>query len=453
MKTILRQMMRKDAYQKKTLTMRTKLWKNINSVLLLYKLKTPDEPIRCSLHVESFKRPRHDRNSYRALSYAWDDDSLGNMEHVIQIYLEGSVDDTVPKAKSVLVWLGPTRQQDSLFKEFVVSILATKDLDDVAKGLQDKEPHRERCLEFAHFLRRPWFSRRWVIQEVVLAKSCKIQFGDTKITWDNFSAAVHLFTLLCKQLKSPKNDPFLKKANDHPAITHPEATTAYILTRLVDTVEQRSTLHKVINPTWNLETLVMKCRPFLSSKKRDTIYSLMGIPYDMLYGESNKPKLQVAYDKDTSDSDVYVSFVQYCVETSGCLDIICRPWAQKLDEGCSEIPSFVGEAGTMSSYSVAFDLKHDNKFTVTYEVTYIVTYSVDSIVLASNYVSRVSSRKSERSSTNGKDIPDKVWRSLVADRDSDGAPTWYREAFSRIVPCLKEPHRNMDIKRLTEDRQ
>lgn len=42
-------------------------------------------------------------------------------------------------------------------------------------------------------MKRPWFSRRWVVQEVVLADQAMLQVGMDTITWQEFADAVLLF--------------------------------------------------------------------------------------------------------------------------------------------------------------------------------------------------------------------------------------------------------------------
>src|SRR2546423_5933526 len=42
-------------------------------------------------------------------------------------------------------------------------------------------------------MQRDWFSRRWVIQEVTLAKKAIIHCGKAKLAWTKFAIAVELF--------------------------------------------------------------------------------------------------------------------------------------------------------------------------------------------------------------------------------------------------------------------
>src|SRR5437667_6878010 len=42
-------------------------------------------------------------------------------------------------------------------------------------------------------MRRPWFSRCWIIQEIALAKSATLHCGKDSVCWDDFANAVSLF--------------------------------------------------------------------------------------------------------------------------------------------------------------------------------------------------------------------------------------------------------------------
>jgi len=42
-------------------------------------------------------------------------------------------------------------------------------------------------------MQRPWFSRRWVVQEIALARKAVMYCGSDKISWKKFAVAVELF--------------------------------------------------------------------------------------------------------------------------------------------------------------------------------------------------------------------------------------------------------------------
>ena len=51
----------------------------------------------------------------------------------------------------------------------------------------------KRWYQLSQLMRRDWFARRWVIQELALAKEAFLHVGDEVLLWDHFAEAVALF--------------------------------------------------------------------------------------------------------------------------------------------------------------------------------------------------------------------------------------------------------------------
>jgi hypothetical protein len=85
---------------------------------------------------------------------------------------------------------------------------------------------------------------------------------------------------------------------------------------------------------------------FEATDPKDTIYALLSIAKDTPYTYSDSaasaaltsscpPELRITPDYTKCLSDIYTDFIDYCIETSQSLDIICRHWAPKLRERSS----------------------------------------------------------------------------------------------------------------------
>ncbi|KAH9203748.1 hypothetical protein DL95DRAFT_399058, partial [Leptodontidium sp. 2 PMI_412] len=63
-----------------------------------------------------------------------------------------------------------------------------------------------------------WFSRRWVIQELALARSASVLFGNCEMPWRDFADAIALFMTKFDQIKAafpaPKNYAALRTSED-----------------------------------------------------------------------------------------------------------------------------------------------------------------------------------------------------------------------------------------------
>jgi hypothetical protein len=102
-------------------------------------------------------------------------------------------------AHKVIVWLGEdyddskagmqlAKQLLSIARYQPVSGLGTADLEN--HGLP-KQGHR-RWIALSLILRRPWFWRTWVVQEVVLNPNVELVLGPAMLTWDDLESVVAL---------------------------------------------------------------------------------------------------------------------------------------------------------------------------------------------------------------------------------------------------------------------
>jgi hypothetical protein len=120
------------------------------------------------------------------------------------------------------------------------------------------------------------------------------------------------------------------------------------LTKLVEEVSglmRKSATIINLKPKFNLEYLVThKFTSFITTDPRDTIYALLSIAKDTNGSGRNFDQIRQELDRrlvpDYAKSllDVYTDFIDYCITTSGSLDILCRPWASASGE---YLPSWI----------------------------------------------------------------------------------------------------------------
>lgn len=94
------------------------------------------------------------------------------------------------KAKRVCVWLGQPDESSRLAIRFIRDeVLKLQDFDDLC----DRESNSPKWKALLDLMQRPWFSRRWVVQEISLAQKALLYCGLDRISWNKFSVAVELF--------------------------------------------------------------------------------------------------------------------------------------------------------------------------------------------------------------------------------------------------------------------
>jgi hypothetical protein len=93
-------------------------------------------------------------------------------------------------AVRVCIWLAKSDESSHTALSFIeneVSHLQSFD------QLCDSEGASKKWAALLDLMQRPWFSRRWVVQEIALARDAIIYCGHEKISWQKFAIAVELF--------------------------------------------------------------------------------------------------------------------------------------------------------------------------------------------------------------------------------------------------------------------
>lgn len=115
-----------------------------------------------------------------------------------------NIPQTYAEAASVLVWLGADDAQHDgrlclgFFTELAALIASDPDHGDRGSWRKRFKINQAgsifldsaRPRPIASFLARPWFRRRWIIQEVVLANDISVHCGESSIGWNTFELAL-----------------------------------------------------------------------------------------------------------------------------------------------------------------------------------------------------------------------------------------------------------------------
>ena len=213
-----------------------------------------------------------------------------DLEKTKQVGLMGEI---YQKASRVVAWLGlPNEKTPSTF-DFLKSLSCyvfslarnegfgspntAEDNDKLLEAMIKEYPTSlPQWTEVQTFLEKDWFSRVWILQEVVLAKSILIQCGDHTLSWVALDVVGSLL------IHRPKNDvaPIRDSGEFMLQMTHARVT------RRVGAIEQkRSTL--------SLTALLRDMRARKATDPRDKVYGLLGIAL----GQSES-RLRPDYTKD-----------------------------------------------------------------------------------------------------------------------------------------------------------
>ena len=94
------------------------------------------------------------------------------------------------RASKVCIWLGEGDRSSHNALEFIKNeVLQLQNFDELCESKQATEKWNDLLV----LMQRPWFSRRWVVQEVALAHRTVLYCGRDRISWKTFAVAVELF--------------------------------------------------------------------------------------------------------------------------------------------------------------------------------------------------------------------------------------------------------------------
>jgi hypothetical protein len=362
-------------------------------------------------------------------------------------------------AQNVCIWLGPQADNSDVAMEFIQQIA---ELSLVDKYVKDTSK-REQWLALARLMGRKWFSRRWCVQEMALARHATVHCGEKTAFWSDFADAVAVFGtkwLEIVQLLAPK------QAYEFGEVQIPGATSLVnISSRLFRHYRTGGEKERL----YDIETLLAMLPMFEVTNPLDTIYSIIDL------GSDTYETSEIPIDYTLQPAVLFNAVLKVVINTSGSLDIICRPWAPicKVPSWICTVTqyafirrpdgqydrqngdSLVGNPGRKAYYASGNTSTHGN-----------VSFSgeADALTLTANgfiigFVEAVGDRcingnipanwMSLACWTNRSEAaPPDFWRTVVADRDLHGtyAPRWYANACQQSFRKSFTP--DVDISKL-----
>jgi hypothetical protein len=297
------------------------------------------------------------------------------------------MDEIYSQATFVCVWLGAGKNETRETFDFLRHILDLKVLDDLVKT----KAQVEKWVLVVTLMKNRWFSRRWVIQELALAREAVVRWGSEEIPWSNFADAIALFMTkhdeITEILGKERTFSAIQDVKNHVGALDPRVLGANSLVNATTNLFRKAPDGTIQQRLISLEVLVSSLfLAFEASEPRDTIYAVLSLAKDTMsqpdltdppsWLVDTKEDSQIAFiltlfvaclypcfifislirwactpnmsshstspaphaapidhriapDYDKSLTDVCADFMEYCIEKSQSLDILCRHWAPK----------------------------------------------------------------------------------------------------------------------------
>lgn len=134
--------------------------------------------------LRALRHPRVDRCLWID-AVCIDQDNVLERNHQVEM-----MSDIYGTAEQVCVWLGDGDKASQIALTFIKKeVLQLQNFDELCES----EQASSKWGALLDLMQRPWFSRRWVVQEIALARKAKIYCGADRIAWSKFAIAVELF--------------------------------------------------------------------------------------------------------------------------------------------------------------------------------------------------------------------------------------------------------------------
>lgn len=287
---------------------------------------------------------QHLRHSEKKI-HLWIDAVCINQDNDVEKSLQISKMAVVySRAQNVRIWLGECDrvQRSDAGMEFVDNIVDLDLLDQLVTRHPIEYARNTATaglwVAFANLLKRSWFRRRWVVQEVAFAKSASVQCGEIEKNWEDFGDAIELFIERIEQIRMFYNSTELA-VQDPDAFKGAEALGARALVAVTGNIFRKSNIGYEFQRKLNIENLVSKLASFEVTDPRDAIFALSSLardaPLELSPGQSEQLKQALRVDYGKHPLEVYTDFVRHSVQASKSLDIICRHWAFPISEDAS----------------------------------------------------------------------------------------------------------------------
>ncbi|OAP57058.1 hypothetical protein AYL99_09171 [Fonsecaea erecta] len=173
-------------------------------------------------------------------------------------------------------------------------------------------------------LEDPWFSRSWVIQEAVHAKSLLVYLGPVVIPWEMFEEAISGLSYWSIPWSTAEDS----------ALATFHRGGLQIIKKTRDWQESRYR-HETLLPSAPLSTLLQGLRVTRSTDARDKVYAFWHMSDQEFRAEKGLiDALPISYERSTQE--VYGRTVAYCINTEMNLDVLscaCKLEASRQNSG------------------------------------------------------------------------------------------------------------------------
>ncbi|KAI0429274.1 heterokaryon incompatibility protein-domain-containing protein [Xylaria sp. FL1042] len=258
------------------------------------------------------------------------------------------------RAQSVAAWLGPELDGSRQAFELIQEIFDQEDSNSVSDIIADKQ-WRPHFTAVVNLFERDFWSRLWIVQEILNAKSVYFYCGDSEVTWHVLQSVSAIFKRHEADIKYhfPRG---MKGSRQGLSYAHTLVSQGPASLSILKPQPEEG-------PESLLEVLRI-CRTKLAAEPRDKVFGVLGIlPESVQY--------HFPPDYNASLREVYTNVVDLLLHTTRRVDVICNAIYFPLYTRTVKLPTWVPDwshipstapLGPSYDFSAASDIDADFDF-------------------------------------------------------------------------------------------
>lgn len=225
-------------------------------------------------------------------------------------------------AKSVMVWLGAKSHDSNKAFRFMRDLAGSPQN---AQSRIESESHEPDFEALVNLFERDYWSRVWVVQEILNGKSVNVCCGKESITWQSLLDLVKLLEQHEGSLKLSFR-PDRKNSQNRQSYAH------VLISGGPSSVENLKQYRG--QGARSLLDVLRICRTKHASQPRDKVYGILGMLHESVQSH-------LFPDYNASLRQVYTDVVDFLLHTTRRLDVICESIYSPLHSSSTSLPTWV----------------------------------------------------------------------------------------------------------------
>jgi hypothetical protein len=289
---------------------------------------------------------RHIRDGKRPVR-VWADalciNQLDDAEKNVQV---GQMGRVYSIAHHTIIYLGNLNVETSILLDEMQLLYRNPRIYELDRIKKTTSSEKALCLSAieTNVLSRPWFTRVWVLQELVRSRDPWIQFERKRVRWQNLWMLASMLLTSLRFVSSFKRLSTFGTAKEPSSLKGPAIADQALTTRRIASLEYmqsaRDVFHgqKASTKSLDLINLLQSRRGFGASDARDFVYAHLGLAAD--FSSPEWPGPTVDYSKTTSQ--LFTDIARYFIQRYNDFRIISYVGAiDPINQVLRGIPSWV----------------------------------------------------------------------------------------------------------------